>query len=311
MTDNDRILDLYVIWRYDAGDLQVQVNKVIAGDEVPADVKRSIQLGATGPIADSRARHIAETLLNQLGSRIRPDDDFTLPGGEPIKSEISRLIRMHGRHDEYVVVEYELQRSIGTTTKATAKIRYSDLTDFQRNEAEELYRVARREAFGRLAGLFSGGEIDPKRFKAEKVGVFISYRESGSLAAEALFDGLGEYDNRGVFRPWYDKIDMQAGPWIKQLEDAIHEYDIFVAVLTADYRDGPVAVRELDQAMREWMADPDRRIIPILIEGEPNDYVGTFLGGLNMVIARDGITGDIIEQVAHDALGVSRNPYAS
>ena len=102
---------------------------------------------------------------------------------------------------------------------------------------------------------------------------------------------------------------MQAGNWLDQLMEMIRQCDVFIPILTAEYLNGPIARPELDLALREHYSDKSKRIIPLLVEGDLEDFKGHFLGGFNIVVAQDGIDSALIDQIARFALGVSRNPY--
>ena len=53
----------------------------------------------------------------------------------------------------------------------------------------------------------------------------------------------------------------------------------------------------------------NQRIVPVLIEGEPESYSTHFIGGFHMVKAQRGITDEVINEVAALLLGISQNPY--
>lgn len=172
--------------------------------------------------------------------------------------------------------------------------------------------MAESESYTRLYSNFGGGKVDTEVWKAQKLEVFISYRGPREGRAMELFRALGDYEDRTVFLPRVDKVDMQAGNWLAQLEKFIKEARGFVPLLTPDYLSGPIARPEVDLALREQFQDSNgRRLVPILIEGEINDYKHTFLGGYHIFDARGSqFTSEQITSIASLLLGISRNPYA-
>ena len=126
-----------------------------------------------------------------------------------------------------------------------------------------------------------------------------------------LFHGLGEYEHQTVFLPRIDKVDMQAGNWLLQLEALISKAPNFVPCLTPDYREGPIARQEIDLALRRtFHASLERRLVPVLIAGTIQEYEGTFLGGYQIYDARgEHCTPEHINDIAGLLLATSRNPY--
>ena len=132
--------------------------------------------------------------------------------------------------------------------------------------------VITKEAYADLYRRAGAEEPRASALVPSKTEVFISYRSPWEARAKELFHALGEYESRTVFIPRYDKVDMQAGSWIRQLEEMIGRAKYFVPLLTPDYREGPVARHEVEQAMRESFAErEDRRIVPVLIAGYISD----------------------------------------
>ena len=95
----------------------------------------------------------------------------------------------------------------------------------------------------------------------------------------------------------------------------ITQCPVFIPILSRDYLYGPVAVEELNTALRQtYVGGSAKRIVPVLVEGDPHDYDHHFIGNRNMVQAQDDfsvgeIRSDTVEQVAHHALGVSMNEF--
>jgi hypothetical protein len=157
---------------------------------------------------------------------------------------------------------------------------------------------------------YGQGEINPEKWKAEKMEVFISHRTSATKIAELVFHALGSYESNAVFLPRIDSIDLQAGNWLDQLMMMIDRSPVFIPILTKDYLEGPFSKPELDQALRQHLNQQNKRIVPILVEGSTNDYQNHFIGGFEMVIAIEGISEKVIKKIAFMCLGISENPYA-
>jgi hypothetical protein len=151
-------------------------------------------------------------------------------------------------------------------------------------------------------------KADPSRWNVKNE-VFISYRGSRDKEATGLFHMLGNYGERAVFLPRMDRMDMQAGNWLDQLIEMIDRCDVFIPLLTKDYLTGPISRPELDQALRTYYHKRTKRVVPLLIEGNFNDYQSHFLGGFHIVDARAEIDESKLEEIASLCLGITRNPY--
>lgn len=147
--------------------------------------------------------------------------------------------------------------------------------------------------------------------KMKKIEVFISYRSDARSWAERLFRALGEYEDRTVFLPRLDIVDLKVGNWIRQLEDLIVKAEIFMPLLTPGYLNGPFAVQELDLALREAFAGrTTKRLVPVLLRGRIQDYAHTFLGGQHIITTKGSrFTSDSIDEIAKFSIGKSWNPY--
>lgn len=152
-------------------------------------------------------------------------------------------------------------------------------------------------------------QADPKMWHGMKTEAFISYRGSREKEATKLFHMLGEYGEQGVFLPRMDRVDMQAGNWMDQLMQMIDKCDVFIPLLTKDYLDGPISRPELDQALRTHFQKRSKRIVPLLFEGEFEDYDNHFLGGFHIVDVRTRLTKSKFDEIANLCLGLTRNPY--
>jgi TIR domain len=156
---------------------------------------------------------------------------------------------------------------------------------------------------------YGNGQVNPEKWKANKIKVFVSYRSNCRKLCKEVVDGLGEYGNHSIFLPQVDFLDMQAGNWMDQLMKMIADCSVFIPILTKEYLDGPISKPELDAALRKHFSAHNTKIIPLLIDGTPGDYTAHFIGGFHMVQAQSAINKDTIDELAHLALGASKNPY--
>ena len=310
--NEDDSLELKTSWEWKPERFTVHVSSVDSGPDIPGDVHAELRRLAGGEVgADSPLWKAANQLIHQLAEGLSAPAPFKF-AGEEITSEITRLNRAVSSVAEdgaFVVIMCEVVRSNGMSTEMNYKLRPPDFTELQRAQIEQLHRDVNRWARQNFDENYGGGEINPDRWKQEKTEVFISYRSTATGAAEHVFDGLGEYEDRTVFLPRLDRVDMQAGNWMDQLMEMIARCPVFVPVLSRDYLSGPIAKPELDQALRDHYHNTDKRVIPVLVEGTPDDYLDHFIGGLDMVQAQGGITQEVISEIAFRALGLSRNPY--
>jgi hypothetical protein len=156
---------------------------------------------------------------------------------------------------------------------------------------------------------YGNGQINSEKWKAEKKKVFISYRSDKRELVDKLVVGLGNYGNQSFFIPSTDYLDLQAGNWLEQLKTLIQDCDIFIPILTKEYLEGPVTKPELDMALRQHYSNTNKKIIPILIEGNIKDYENTWLGGFHIIKISNNINSEEIDMLANLALGISKNPY--
>lgn len=233
-------------------------------------------------------------------------------GDRVIESVINKIEGLQ-REKDYVAVTLQIQYPPDPRTGGFPGRRWplDQLSPTAQGLLEEIDRYALEEAYRQVYLKFGGGIVDADRWKAQKSVVFISYRSGRDGRAEELFRALGDYEDATVFLPRINKVDMQAGNWIGQLEHFIKEAPNFVPILTPDYLSGPVASKEIDLALRLNFGHSDtRRLVPVLIEGNVVDYKNTFLGGYHIYEAQgESFTREQIRDIANLLLGISRNPY--
>lgn len=112
--------------------------------------------------------------------------------------------------------------------------------------------------------------------------LFISYtREDGKAFADRLCTDLEEYD------PWLDRADLIAGAdWVRGIEQAIDESEVFLPVLTPAYQRARFAPLELARAFRLR-----KRLIPLRFHRDAD--LGLFLEKTQYI--------DFCDPAAHDA----------
>lgn len=275
---------------------------------IPSEIRQAFTNFSTNMPNTTRAWVLGESLCKYLYAE--------LPQPEPI--DIGTENNIVGTNGKVSVIEAQpgkirMLRFIEYTNGHEQRVWYewksaelpkivTDLVDEIDSEVSSYMREHFLTTYG-------DGKVDPEKWRLEKKTIFVSYRGNSREIAEELVKGLGEYGNQAFFLPHIDFLDMQAGNWLDQLMKMIETCDVFMPILTNDYLDGPIARPELDAALRGHFQDRQKRIIPILVEGEPKDYNSHFIGGFHMVQAQDGMDNSKIEEIAYLALELSRNPY--
>ena len=258
----------------------------------------------------------AETLANMLALKLEPPDSVQIQG-QTIKPTFTgvRLLRhesLPASKQVELILRFGLPPFGERTHHPGTFWSIDELSPTARALVNEIDASALKEAYTDLYRR-AGAPHDPApEWSPNKREVFISYRGSWRHRAEELFRALGEYEDRSVFIPRLDLVDMQAGNWIQQLEDFITRAPNFVPLLTRDYREGPVARQEVDLALRHSFGqEGTRRLVPVLIDGSIEDYKDTFLGNYHIYQVRaNDFTEDQIADIASLLLGTSRNPYS-
>lgn len=131
-------------------------------------------------------------------------------------------------------------------------------------------------------------EEQVKQIIGEKQKVFISYRGRIREFATRIYDELKSYARGVFFAPFIDYIDLGPGIWLENLEKRLAdlaEGDAFLPVLTQDYFAGPVSKLEYSKAISRAHGR-GVTIIPILYEGDIEDYKDRFISEFNMITIR-------------------------
>lgn len=95
--------------------------------------------------------------------------------------------------------------------------------------------------------------------------VFISYSADAKSWAEKLYRSLRQ---EGL-EPWMDVHDLKAGErWFDQVERALDEAGSYVFVVGEQSPSGEPQDREWRAALERSWADPEKRIVPVLVGRE-------------------------------------------
>ena len=251
-------------------------------------------------------------LVVELLPTVKPED-FGVT--EEAIWQISSIDHLRSDDAESLVLVYKVAFSNDVEVNRSQPWTIEGLPKIAREMAQQIRRDVQAHIESWFAERYGSGELDHEKWVAKKTEVFISYRGPITQFAMALFRALGEYENRSVFIPRIDQIDLSAGDWLEQLMRWIRRCSVFIPILSQDYLEGPVAVEELHTALRQtYVAGSSKRIVPVLVEGDPRDYDHHFIGNKQMVLAQDDfskaeISSDRLEKVAHWALGVSMNEF--
>jgi len=286
----------------------------IRGGSIPENVRQKlIQSSPPDLDAESDFFQLAKRIAEYLAPNISVPPPIDLGGATQITGVITQIEYFESRTSENPnqnSINCYVEYSNGIKTEAGKTFLLGELPEFIQALILEIHRDVNAKVRKWFWEQYGQGEINPEKWKAEKLEVFISYRStSGSVIADQLFDALGSFENSSTFLPRIDKVDLQAGNWLDQLMKMIDRSRVFIPILTTDYLDGPISRPELDQALRQALAKPGKRIVPILIEGSPKDYENHFIGGFQIIVAKEGITEDMVKKIAYMCLGISRNPY--
>lgn len=172
----------------------------------------------------------------------------------------------------------------------------------------DIHKYVNEEMYKLFYNSFSFEESQIKINAKKKKELFISYRSNNYEFANSLFHLLGDYNNKNIFTPRMDKIDLSSGSWIQQLIDLIIKCPVFIPILSKDYLNGPISKPELEQALRKNFTD-NIKIIPVLIEGDFTDYKNHFIGNYQILDARTGLNNELIDTIYQMVFDISRNPY--
>ena len=154
-----------------------------------------------------------------------------------------------------------------------------------------------------------GGE-PPTEIIIKKSEVLISYkRGEGDEFAEELFRRLGQ---SRLFIPRYDKYDVDAGPWMAQLERLLLSAAAMVPIITPGYEEGNISQLERDLAIIREREEEGFRIVTALFSAEPQGFLKTYqrVDFRNSTSAQfDANNQERFDQLIDLVGGVKRNPY--
>ena len=305
-------LELVTRWIWRPGNLVCRILE-IRGGAMDDRVRSQLQHSSPPNLrVASKQWSLAKKIVDFLGSQLPTPEplDVGSPGEyEGVVTGIQLVDARPSDKDGQIYMSYYVSYANGVKSEGSDQWQVDTLPPIIRTMVRDLHREVNLHVNEWFAESYGGGQIDLDKWKAEKTEVFISYRESGSDKADLIFYALGEYQDRTIFVPRIDHIDMQAGNWLDQLIAMIKRCEVFMPVFSKDYLEGPIARPELDQALRLHYSDDSRLIVPVLIQGARSDYKGHFLGGFHIVDALGEIDDDKIDEIARLALRISRSPY--
>lgn len=307
-------LDLITKWTWHPNVLVLRILE-IRGGILDDRIRSQLQHGSPPDLhAGSQTYEIANNVAQILSQLLPVPQPQDIGSDQAFEGVITGIQMVEARPSEplaagTVYISASVTYTNGVQTEMNHTWHLQELPKFLQDMVRQVHKETNRHVKVWFAETYGNGRIDPKKWKAEKVEIFISYRGTAETAAERLFDLLGEYQDRSLFLPRMAFVDMQSGNWLDQLMDMINRCQVFIPILSKDYLTGPICRPELDLALRKHFSERSKRIVPVLIEGEPVDYQNHFLGGFHMVRALDRLDNHI-DEIAYLALGLPRNPYA-
>lgn len=305
------MIDIEIGWRWNSRELKVTTES-ISGGNLSRWAINELKEASTIRCELGTELHVLSTkLTNILGQKLPEPEMLELGTKSLIKGSVVALKRLQHPVGE-LTLSYKIEYENGMIKD---NARHTFDIDILPEIARKLLRDIDSKAYAlsksRVYEVIGKDRIDIAKWKAEKTAVFISYRRVQQKYAHQLFECLGEYQERSVFLPRMDIVDLQSGNWLDQLMALISDSEIFIPILSPDYLDGPFSKPELDLALRQYYTSDgsSKRIIPLLVDGQMRDYENHFVGGLNIVDARGCEWETLVEEIACLALGISRNPF--
>lgn len=302
-------LSIKTFWGWNLNHFGIAVVEVTGGG-IPKSIREQLRDEITESVRaqnDSKLWKQARYLIEQLVASLPKPKAIDI--GD-ISGEITEIPQASCEVNRDIHIQYVVVYTNGRESREKAVFHANELSKFQLEQANFLHMEANKMARERFNEIFGNDEIDLKKWMQTKIEVFISYRSYARETANQLFEALGEYENRSVFLPRIDHVDLQAGNWIDQLQNLITSCDVFIPILTKDYLQGPVSKEEFQQAWRQCFKDKaTKRIVPVLVEGAVEDYTDTFIGNHNILQAQDGLSEKVIQKIAHWAADIPENIF--
>lgn len=296
-------LNIIADWHwYPEGKIVVRVNK-IEGGAIPSNIRHNLENHKWGYPNDlgkdseafKKALKVAEILSNRLPLP-EPND---LGADNAFAGNIVGLQHVNFTVNEIHVCFYVKYDNLPDRVERPYNFQVTDLSDITQDLIKEINVSVKNHVMKWFVEKFNKGERNSDKWKAEKTRVFISYRSYAEEKALQLSSLLGNYEESSVFAPIIDKVDMRVGEWKDRLRQLITEAQVFVPLLTHDYLEVITNTKwELEEATLK-----NKKIVPILIEGSPEEY--DWLSKIHMVIAKDGLESHL-EGIARLALELTQ-----
>ncbi len=304
--------ELVTRWSWKQNNLFVNLVDIVGP---PSTIREEI-LKAQLPPLDNRSLgfqlgHVVASMLVAELPEIQPID---LGSAALIPGRLSDIVLMSSR-DSRTLSEVYLSYEVTYSTAKNLRKEYprtwteDELTVPLRTLVRQIHREAHQHAMAWYADTYSQGAIQSDKWKSPKIGVMISHRGRHNDQASSVFEGLGAWGGGLVFAPWWANVDLQGNEIEEQCLKAVRENRVFIPLLCPDFFDGPIAAKEVAEAIRLELNDQSRLIIPIVIEGSHDAFDGQPIHGYPMLDGTIGLDAGFIEELAMRAVKGNRNPY--
>lgn len=191
----------------------------------------------------------AKLVAEHLGQKLPKPTPIDIGGTSPISGEITGLQLLDSRTSEnpnHNYLSYFVEYKNGHKTELSEVYSLNDVPEHIKNLILQIHREVNlliREWFW---GQFGQGQMNPNKWKVEKLKIFISHRASATEIAEKIFHALGNYEDCSIFLPQIDTLDLQAGNWLDQLMKMIDLSPVFMPILSkivAPFSVAPVRIQ--------------------------------------------------------------------
>ena len=142
-----------------------------------------------------------------------------------------------------------------------------------------------------------------------KLRVFISYRSPHRLCADRIYAALTGRSYAHLFDVFIDSVDLKPGPLIDQLEYHLQRCDRFLPLLTEDYFEGLITIREAEMAIRLAVFRHDVGIVPLVLEGKPEDYPSFLTGYVSKELDCSATDSEFIARIDEVVRFLLRDPF--
>ena len=213
-------IELITRWIWRPQSLSPQIFKIIGGN-MPQRIRQELTQNSPPQFEEGTGPYeTAKTIAHGLSKQLPDPEPIDLGGDSLINGTITGLQYLNGNDSNNIKkinLSYYMEYENGQKTEGGKSFFVDKLEEPFKEMVHQLHRdinTFAKEYFWENCGK---GKMDPKKWKSEKKEVFISYRPFAYDIAKQLFNVIGEYGDSAVFIPRLDRIDLQAGNWMKQL----------------------------------------------------------------------------------------------